>query len=307
MSIQFVIHKEIDKTKWDNCIQHAVNGFIYANSFYLDALAQNWDALVLNDYEAVMPLTWRSKWGIRYLYQPSFIQQLGIFYTNELSEKHTRAFLEAAFERFKFAEITLNYSNKIDWADDNIKTNQRNNFMLDLNRSYEALYDNYDPSFTKSLRRVRKFNLVYLESMNFKRIIDLYKELYGRKMSSISDRSYVQLQSICNRLLKEKNVIVRLVRNSENRLLAAVVMLKYQNRLYNIISCISGEGKRREANYLLYDNLINEFANSPLMLDFEGSDIEGVAAFYKKFNPVNQPYPFVKWNNLPWYIKIFKR
>ena len=306
MSIQFIIHKEINKEKWDNCIRHAVNGLIYGNSFYLDAMAQNWDALVLNDYEAVMPLTWKSKWGIRYLYQPAFIQQLGVFYTKELSEIRARAFLEAAFERFKFAEITLNYSNKIDWAGDNVKASQRNNFILDLNRPYEALYDNYDASFTKSLRRVRKFNLVYLESTNYERIIELYKELYGKKMS-ISNRSYVQLGNICKRLLKEKKLVVRLVRNSENRLLAAVVMFKYQDRLYNIISCISGEGKRREANYLLYDHIINEFANTPLRLDFEGSDIEGIAAFYKKFNPGNEPYPFVKLNKLPWYVKVFKQ
>ena len=31
-----------------------------------------WDALVLDDYAAVMPLTWRRKYGTRYLYQPAF-------------------------------------------------------------------------------------------------------------------------------------------------------------------------------------------------------------------------------------------
>ncbi len=41
--------------------------------------AGQWDALVLDDYQAVMPLTWRSKFGIRYLYQPAFTQQTGIF------------------------------------------------------------------------------------------------------------------------------------------------------------------------------------------------------------------------------------
>lgn len=41
-------------------------------------MAKNWDALVLNDYEAVMPLTWNKKYGICYLYQPPFTACLGI-------------------------------------------------------------------------------------------------------------------------------------------------------------------------------------------------------------------------------------
>ncbi|MEO7523105.1 MAG: hypothetical protein ABIT58_03380 [Ferruginibacter sp.] len=284
-----------------------MNGLIYANSFYLDALAKNWDALILNDYEAVMPLPWKRKWGIRYLYQPAFVQQMGIFYTKEFTKDLTRAFLDAAFQRFKFAEITLNFANNIELPADHLIISKRNNFMLDLHRPYEELHDNYDPSFTKSLRRVRKFNLAYMESSNFQRIIQLYKKLYSQKLPYISRQNYLQLENICAHLFKEKKIIVRLVRNGSNRLLAAVVLMKDENRIYNIISCLSGEGKRREANYFLYDNIIQEFANSSLMLDFEGSDVEGIAAFYKKFNPQNQPYPFVKFNNLPWYIKLFKK
>ena len=74
-----------------------------------------------------------------------------------------------------------------------------------------------------------------------------------------------------------------------------------------MISCISTEGKKLEANYFLYDRIIHEFADTSVMLDFEGSDAEGIAAFYKKFNPAKQPYPFIRYNNLPSYIKIFKR
>ena len=73
-----------------------------------------------------------------------------------------------------------------------------------------------------------------------------------------------------------------------------------------MISCITNDGKRVEANYFLYDRIINEFANTPVLLDFEGSDIEGIASFYQKFNPVNEEYPHIRYNNLPPLIKFFK-
>ncbi|WP_315816464.1 hypothetical protein [Paraflavitalea speifideaquila] len=56
--------------KWDRCIADAPNGLIYGYSFYLDKMADNWDGLVLNNYEAVMPLPWKKKWGIYYLAHP---------------------------------------------------------------------------------------------------------------------------------------------------------------------------------------------------------------------------------------------
>ena len=59
--IKYLQHKEIDKAKWDACIEQAPNGLIYSYSWYLDAMSKHWDALVLKDYEAVMPLTWNKK------------------------------------------------------------------------------------------------------------------------------------------------------------------------------------------------------------------------------------------------------
>ena len=72
MPVHYITYQQIDKSKWDNCIDTAANGLVYGYSFYLDAMAKHWDALVLDDYEAVMPLTWNKKYGITYLYQPFF-------------------------------------------------------------------------------------------------------------------------------------------------------------------------------------------------------------------------------------------
>src|SRR5436190_22577275 len=78
-NIQYLVNTGIEKTKWDRCMDNAVNGLVYGYSFYLDAMADNWDALVMGDYEAVMPLTWKKKYGIHYLCQPFLTPQLGIF------------------------------------------------------------------------------------------------------------------------------------------------------------------------------------------------------------------------------------
>ena len=57
-------------------------------------MAKHWDALVLGDYEAVMPLTWNKKWNISYLYQPPFTASLASF-GKLLTEEIVRAFIAA--------------------------------------------------------------------------------------------------------------------------------------------------------------------------------------------------------------------
>ncbi|HEU4859137.1 MAG TPA: hypothetical protein VFT15_04840 [Chitinophagaceae bacterium] len=108
--IQYFLHKEIDKKKWDACIANAPNGLIYGYSFYLDCMAKQWDAMVLNDYEAIMPLTWNRKYSFYYLYQPAFTASLGVFGKN-IDQQLVKRFLDTIPIKFKLIEISLNAGN----------------------------------------------------------------------------------------------------------------------------------------------------------------------------------------------------
>ncbi|MCK4361546.1 MAG: hypothetical protein KAV70_07350, partial [Bacteroidales bacterium] len=80
--IKHLTYQQINKSKWDECIKKSFNGIIYGYSWYLDIVCKHWEALVENDYERVFPLTTGKKFGINYLYQPFFTQQLGVFSKN---------------------------------------------------------------------------------------------------------------------------------------------------------------------------------------------------------------------------------
>ncbi|WEK35446.1 MAG: GNAT family N-acetyltransferase [Candidatus Pseudobacter hemicellulosilyticus] len=110
LDIHYYRRDQLDSQRWDQCIDNAGNGNVYAYSGYLDGMAQNWDALVLNDYEAVMPLTWNRKWGIPYLYQPAFTAAAGVF-GNGITGTVLQAFLLAIPRKFRLIEISLNSGN----------------------------------------------------------------------------------------------------------------------------------------------------------------------------------------------------
>ncbi|HEX4851108.1 MAG TPA: hypothetical protein VFV08_09895, partial [Puia sp.] len=153
--IEYIRREAIDTSQWDRCIEDSANSLIYAHSFYLDNMAKNWDALILNNYEAIMPLTWNQKWGMKYLYQPPLTQQLGIFSRKSIGDEVRKAFINEATKHYRFAEIYFNYFNN----DPGCKP--CNNYILSLNTNYEDLQNAYAADLIKNLKRSSRFELHY--------------------------------------------------------------------------------------------------------------------------------------------------
>lgn len=304
-TIKYCKHSEINKVRWDALVQRsAQNGLIYAHTEMLDAMSPGWDALVMGDYEAVMPLTWRKKLGIRYLCQPAFCQQLGIFSEKEISLETTQAFLRKASLYFRLIEIFINYANPTVEGQTGAS-----NFVMPLEKGYKALKANYRNDLLKNLARTEKFSLHYAVSEDVENALGQYREIYGNKMN-MRPVDYEALAILCKKWLLQGKCFVREVRLQEGQrdeLLAIGLFLKDQNRIYNIASITLPNGRTLEANHFLFDQLIREFAGQNLLLDFEGSDLPGVARFYQKFGPVNQPYFFWKSNRLPAVLRWWKR
>ena len=131
--IHLITHNEIDKNKWDKCIHASKRPSLYVMSWYLDAVSAGWNALVADDYNAVMPLCGKRKWGISYLYQPPYTQFGGVFSSDD-DVFHADIFLQEATKIYKLIEINLPPNNETGFSHKE-KTNQ----YLPLNQSYDAL------------------------------------------------------------------------------------------------------------------------------------------------------------------------
>lgn len=172
--IQYLHHSVIDKKKWDETISASVNGIIYACSWFLDIVSPGWDALVSGDYESVLPLTHTKKWGIRYLRQPFFTQQLGIFSRTHLTASLSDEFLRNVTDRFRLAEIHLNAFNKVD--EGRYRVIRRMNLELDLIPSYESLAGNYSQNTRRNLHKAFENNIELRRKVDPDELITLFRE-----------------------------------------------------------------------------------------------------------------------------------
>jgi hypothetical protein len=300
--IQYLKHHQIERDKYDECIINASNSLIYARSFYLDNICAKWDALIGKDYAWVMPLTSNKKWGIKYLYQPPFTQQLGIF-SKPGSDVPFKNIIQLLLSKFSFWEINLNASFPIN--NNKLQINTGTNFLLSLNCFYQDIFNNYSKDLIKNLKRSNKFKLTY-RTGNYLEAIEAYKNNYATRMEHVTLEDYNCFENVCEVADEQSAIICREAVNEQNELMAIVLLLKDHRRLYNIMNTTTSEGRKVEANHYLVDSVIKEFAGTSLTFDFEGSDLPGVKSFYENFGAVNEPYFIVKYNNLPWPFYLFK-
>jgi len=263
-------------------------------------MADNWHGIVVNDYECVMPVAWRKKFGIKYCYDVPFIQQLGWFARNTFPD--ASLLLKTFFRYFKYGYYPFNYNNKIT-VDRSLSS--ASNYILPINKPYTEITKGYKQTLDYSFKKALKQNLSYTQE-NFNEAIDLYKKLYHDKFPHVTERDFSNFRNLCHYLFVDNKIIARKVCNEQNETLAAIVLINFENRLINIINNISEEGRKTEANYFLFDNIFKEFSDSNFLFDFEGSDIPGIKSFYEKFGAVNQPYYKLQFNHLPAIIKWLK-
>ena len=89
-------------------------------------------------------------------------------------------------------------------------------------------------------------------------------------------------------------------------LISSAVFVYSHNRAYYILVGNHPNGRTLGASHALIDAFIQDHAGENLILDFEGSDIRNLAFFYSSFGAVEENYPAIRENRLPWYLKWIK-
>jgi hypothetical protein len=301
--IQYLSYKEIDKTKWDACIEQAANGLIYPYSFYLDAMAKHWDALVLNDYEAVMPLTWNRKYGFYYLYQPAFTASLGVFGKN-LTKELIDDFIKSIPSKFKLIEISLNAGNLI--GDSKTFSMLRSNYILHLNKAYEEIYKAYRDNHKRNINKAFQLGGCVSQEISVDGIIQLNKEQL-QHIDGTKPGDYPNFKTLFEFLKNKGQAKTYAIVDPKNKVLASAVFFFSHKRAYYIMVGNHPDGKTIGASHALINAFIKDHAGQNLILDFEGSDIRNLAFFYSSFGATEEIYPALKINKLPWYVRLLKK
>ena len=299
--IRYLTHNQIDMQRWDECIAQSPDGNIYCWSWYLDVVHPDWEALVEDDYATVMPLAGNKKCGINYLFQPFFTQKFGVFSKKEVSKAKIEEFLNAIPEKFKFADFRLK----------GVKGVTHRNIELSLNREYSVLAENYHSNTKRNLAKAKKEGLKVIEDVEPSAIIKLFRQNRGKDIKHWGDKEYDRLLELVETAKKHDACMVLGAQNIDNQIVAGAFFMMSHNKTVFLFSGSDESNKENHGLTFLLDYVIEKNSGTNTILDFEGSDNDGLARFYKGFGGEEKYYTELRLNRLnkiyKFALKILKR
>lgn len=283
-NLQFLNHHEINIEKWDLLVEKFSNGLPYAYSWYLDSVCENWGVFIYGDYEAGFAFQIKKKYGLAYSLQPFLVQQLGFFGEDDGIFQTILKEIDKLVFHYHYQ---LNYFNK---NASNIIT-ARINYELFLDTNFENIQTQYKTNTKRNLKKALSLNTTVTTS----------SEIRPEDISFIKKNSKIQFNDIrleqFNKLIisAKVNAALEIYRaKSNSKLTALIIFIKTKTRAVYLMAVTNKEGLNNKANFLLVNQFIKNNANSDIILDFEGSNIEGIARFYAGFGANKTTYQEIK-------------
>ncbi|MDP5105776.1 MAG: hypothetical protein NWQ31_06360 [Polaribacter sp.] len=280
--IIYTKRKDLDVVKYDACIKNSIQFRIYAFSWYLDIVADNWDVLVLDDYKAVMPIPWQKKYFLKYSSQPFFCQQLGVFSKDEISKEQQQNFIKRI--PIKFLKVSLNLNSAMLFDKNMVK---KTNYILKLNDSHSNLFKSFSKG-RKHAAKVGEKNELKLKETSIESLIKIQEEFY-----TYTNYSKEKLEILSAYILKNNLGFIQGV-FKDNVLIGGAFFLKTNNNIIYLFSSFSSLGKKMQAASFLINTIIKQHENTNNILDFEGGNMPNIGSFYKSFGAKITSFYFFK-------------
>ncbi len=295
--LKYIKHQEIDFKKWDNTVLHSQIPFVFAQSFYLNATCANWDALVIGDYETIFPITYKTKFGYRYLPQPPFTSQLGAY--GKLSMEAEQQFYKYILEHFRLIDLELNVSNQLQSE----FISPKNTYILNYSEGYK-----FNQNTKRNIAKAQENGFV-VESVKSQDIIQLSQQYLNPFLEKEVGLSKTTIGLLGN-LLKNADLAGQLytfqVLDKNNATKALGHFISNGKHALYLKGTNFDKADNSGSMHLLMKHAIEFFADKSSIFDFGGGSKQGLANFYMGFGGQAMTYSFLQVNKLPRLIKILK-
>lgn len=272
-SIQKIKRKNLNLEKYSKAINEALNYRIYAEYWYLDILTEEkWECWIWGDYEAVMPIPLQYKFGFKFVLQPIYCQQLGVFYKEEIPDDLFREF-ERKLHQYRVRSYCFNEENTERYDP---KGEKKVNYILDLNRPYEEIKKNLSKSSKWNSKQFEKSGLSVELVKNHNSLIS-FKE----KHSPVKVNKDV-LSNLFKKIALHKLELTKCVMKDKEINAYAYFALSKKRIIY-INSASNEMGRKICAPTGILLETINSFSEKSYFLDFEGSTNPKLGNFFRGF------------------------
>lgn len=270
-------YNEIDFEKYSKCLENSKQKNWYAQKEVLDLLSGNWHILVYNDYDAVMPVPLKRKFGLSLVVMPLFCQQLGIFSAREDSLMNDQ-FLDFLKKKYKIFSYSFNHHNS--FSQELIKK-----------KNYKIQISDYVVLRRKKYFKGRKSTAKCAQHLTYKEI-NFNKEHFSfmhQNFKGLSKEGDIEKYKNYLHFLNNKSSLKLSGAYLDEKLINIAVLIDEKDQL-SLLGLINDE-KYKEENgpSFLIDKILSLYIDQK-KFNFMGSNIRGIEIFFKSFGAELQEY-----------------
>ncbi|WP_312900777.1 hypothetical protein [Chryseobacterium taichungense] len=273
-------YHEIDFEKYTKCLENSEQRKYSASKLFLDITSKRkWEILVFKDYEAVMPVPFIKKFGIKIVINPKLCQQLGVFSEKDDIELN-ELFLNYFKKNYNIWYYAFNDKNTF-----NSSLKKRKNFLI-FPEAYETVRKRYSPKRKRKLRLDEEILAV--------------SEIREIKMDEAY--AFISKNMIGAKNKNDKQEFLKIFQDFDDSGSLSISVFLYKNRIINAIAVFHDEktsvllGTFNEKEFVklagssvlidsvIKKNIVNKF------FDFEGSEVPAIEEFFRGFRPELKPY-----------------
>lgn len=276
-------YHDIDFKKYSECLESSEQRKYSASKDFLDITSgKRWEILVYKDYEAVMPVPFIKKMGLKIVINPKLCQQLGVFSKTDDIQIND-LFLDFFEKNYHIWYYAFNDANRF-----NKPLKHRKNFLI-FPESYENVRQRYSP---KRKRKLRLDEDIFVES-----------EIREVRLEEI--REFVSESMIGAKNDNDKRAFLKLFSDFEKAGYVKVTAFFYKNQIINAIAvyydqktvALLGTFNNKDfvklsGSSVIIDHVISKNIENRIF-DFEGSEVPAIEEFFRGFRPKLLMYPVI--------------
>ncbi|MBD3905108.1 hypothetical protein NAL32_11300 [Chryseobacterium sp. Ch-15] len=279
-------YHEIDFEKYTQCLENSAQRKYSATKQFLDISSdKKWELLVYNDYEAVMPIPYVFKSGVKIIHNPMLCQQLGVF-SKEDNVEINEQFLSFLEKNYLIRIYTFNEFN-------HFKTSlkSKKNYLI-LPNDYNTVYSKYSPKRKRKLRLDEEvIKNSEIKNISFSQAESFIKENF---LGADKDEDVDSFINIFKNMY-EANCL-NFSAFYLNHKIINIIVTYFDDFTVSLLGTFNDkESVKVSGASTLIDNCIKENISTKIF-DFEGSELPNVEEFFRGFRPELRPYHLIEYS-----------
>jgi hypothetical protein len=276
----------LDKQRWDARVLTAQpEGYFFLLSWYLDAVAPNWEGYVVRDYEAIYPVVPQQKWGVKYTLMPFLTRT---FVPIGFTESETQALSDYLTTRFAYVQLA------------GLALNQPSVEHLRRYQSIQlslAMLEQCSENHRRQYKKAQNQGFEWSSAIDPAALINLFRKVKGAEFTHLKDAEYAMLA----RLMEEANrrgVLRQFSLVKQGELLGAAAYIEVHGQVMYLKGAITPEAMKVGGMVFLHMEAMKALSASCSHLDFGGSNAKGLGDFNRKFGARDVEYLLLIKNSL---------